>query len=55
MIIFIVIISSRQQLGMVGNAGMGLLRCARRLVCLLHLLACDWRTRQRLGLGCLDT
>ena len=49
------IISSRQRLGLVGSAGLGLLCCARRLVGLLHLLACNWRTRQRLGLGCMDT
>ena len=47
------IISSRQRLGLVGSAGLGLLCCARRLVGLLHLLACNWRTRQRLGLSCL--
>ena len=27
----------------------------QRLVGLLHLLACNWRTRQRLRLSCLDT
>ena len=47
------IISSRQRLGLVGSAGLGLLCCARRLVGLLHLLACNWRNRQRLGLSCL--
>ena len=47
------IISSRQRLGLVASAGLGLLCCARRLVGLLHLLACNWRTRQRLGLSCL--
>ena len=45
------IISSRQRLGLVASAGLGLLCCARRLVGLLHLLACNWRTRQRLGQG----
>ena len=47
------IISSRQRLGLVGSAGLGLLCCARRLVGLLHLLACNWGTCQRLGLGWL--
>ena len=38
-IIIFFIISSRQWLGLVGSAGLGLLCCARRLAGLLHLLA----------------
>ena len=47
----IIIISSRQRLGLVGSAGLNLLCCARRLVGLLHLLACNWGTFKLLGLG----
>ena len=47
---FIVIVfSSRQRLGLVDSV----LCCARRLVGLLHLLACNWGTFKLLGLGWL--
>ena len=42
--VIVIVFSSRPRLGLVGSV----LCCARRLVGLLHLLACNWGTCQRL-------